>query len=369
MATIRPPEELDLTVAEGLEAIRRTLRIDVVPILGLPLREAAALARKLLGPGAPEAYCQMIAEESAGHPLFFVELVQFVRSHDLAARGSLTLEAALRARIERLDDPSRELLQMAALAGRPYPLHILARAIGRDGVDEQARKLLAAKLLRARRGQELGCYHDRIRHTAVSLVAKSRVGVLHRQLAQALASDPLSDALDQARHWDLGGDSERAIAAYERAAEAALLALAFMRVAELCARASELNGNVVDERSQRLRVLRARALACAGRSAESAALYADAMKSAHGDEQCLLRANHAEQLIGSGKLELGASAMRGLLADLGIKFPKSELGTLLRSSGTGCCSRCSTVSSRCAQHAWVKSDSCSRRACSRCSRR
>jgi serine/threonine protein kinase/predicted ATPase len=329
VATIRPPEELEPTVAEGLEAFRRQQRIDVVPILGLPPNEAAALARKLLGPDAPEKYCLMIAEESGGHPLFLSELVQFARSHDLLVRGTLTLEAALRARIEQLDERSRELLEMVAVAGRPYSVHILARALGRESVDEQVRRLLSTKLLRVRKGQELGSYHDRIRSSVVSLIAKSRIAPLHRQLANALSSDPLSDALEQARHWDLAGESERAVEAYERAAQAALGALAFMRVTELCARATQLIGNPRDERSQRLLVMNAHALACAGRSAESAVLYERATHGAAGEARSQLRARHAQQLMFSGKLELGTAVMRALLSELGINFPKSTAGTLL----------------------------------------
>jgi serine/threonine protein kinase/predicted ATPase len=330
VATIRPPEELDPSVAAGLEALRRKQRIDVVQMLGLPAEEAAALARRLLGDAVPEHYCQMIAAESGGHPLFLSELVQFVESHDLGARGALTLEAALRSRIERLDERARGLLEIAALAGRPQGSHILARALGVESVDEPARTLLAAKLLRVRKGQELGCYHDRIRHTAVVLIARSRLSALHRQIAHALSSDPLGDAIEQARHWDLGGDDQRAIDAYERAAEAALAALAFMRAAELCARAIRLVGNDRDPRSQRLLVKHAHALACAGRSAEAAVLYEQAVGRASAHEQPELRVRHAQQLILCGKLEVGITAMRSLLSERGINLPSSTLGTVLQ---------------------------------------
>ena len=330
VATIRPPEELEPEVAGALESYRRKHRVDVVPILGLPTQEATALARKLLGPTAPEQYCRMIAEESGGHPLFLSELVQFVRSRDLANRGTLSLEVALRARIGGLSQDARELLEIAALAGRPYGPHILARALGREDVHGAARTLLSAKLFRLRKGQELGCYHDRIRHTAVDMIAKSRLATLHRQLAHALASDPLSDAFEQARHWDRAGDAERAANAYERAAGAALGTLAFMRAAELCARALQLTEDERDERSQRLLTLQAHAVACAGRSADAAVLYERATHRAVGQARNELRARHAQQLIMSGKLEVGVDAIRALLADLGIQFPKGGFATVVQ---------------------------------------
>jgi len=329
VATIRPHQELDADVVASLEAVGRLKHFQVVKLIGLPMAHAQALAGKLLGPRAPERWLRVIAEESQGHPLLLQELVQFTLSYDFGSR-SLTLEAALRARIERLDEAARELLEVVALAGRPYGSHIFARALSVDDVDVPARSVLATKLVRLRRGHELGCYHDRIRHAAVSMIARSRLTPLHRQLAEALASDPESDVSEQARHWDLASEVERASAAYELASERALEALAFTRSAELCARAMELLGAVPSERLQRLTIRRAHALSCVGRSMEAAALYQLAADRAEGEARIKLRSRHAQQLMIGAKIAQGYGAARKLLRDLGISTPLGLAGWLAR---------------------------------------
>jgi serine/threonine protein kinase len=334
--TVRPREELDEDVRERLSEVRKWPHTDVIPLYGLPREQAKALARQLLPPHTPEAWLESIADESQGHPLFMSELIQYTQSHDFAARGSLTLEAALRARIDRLGRKERELLEMVAIAARPHPLPTFASALSGD-LDEAARSLLKAKLLRQRRGHELGCYHDRIRHAAVDLIAKSRLPALHHQLAAALAGLPEIDASEQAHHWDQSGQEERACDAYEEAATKALDALAFTRAALLCERALELLGHASDERVQRLRVQRADALACAGRSGEAAKLYQEAADAAQGDARIKLRSRAALHLILSAKVELGFEAARRLLQELGFKLPRGTSAGLLRYAWEALC--------------------------------
>jgi serine/threonine protein kinase len=327
--TVRPREELDGELRERLEEVRKWQHTDVVPLFGLPRAQAKALAKQLLPENTPDAWLESIADESHGHPLFMSELIQYTASHDFAARGSLTLEAALRARIDRLGRKERELLEMVAIAARPHPLPVFAAALSCD-LEEVARSLLKAKLLRQRRGHELGVYHDRIRHAAVDLIAKSRLPVLHHQLAAALVALPDGDTSEQAHHWDLSGQPERACGAYEDAATKALDALAFTRAAQLCERALELLGRASDERVQRLTIQRADALACAGRSGEAAKLYQQAADAAQGDARIKLRSRAALHLILSARVSVGFEAARQLLGELGFKIPRGTTAGLLR---------------------------------------
>jgi serine/threonine protein kinase/predicted ATPase len=331
LATIRPRDELEADVLAHVKAVREWKFTDVVSLFGLPRAQAKALAAKLLGPNAPDAWLEMIADESDGHPLFLSELVHFTQSHDPAARGRLTLEAALQARLERLDKRSRELLALVALAARPHGTHVFARAMSLPSIDEPARVLLAAKLLKARKGQELGCYHDRIRRTATELLGGARSVALHRQLALALADAKEVDPAEQAHHWDLAGDSEQALAAYELAIDRAVETLAFARAAQLCARAIELVGNAADVRAQRLSVQRAYALSCAGRSAEAAVLFKEAADRAHGGARTALRCSAAQEIMLSGQASVGMAEARALLVELGIHVPLGVVATLLRS--------------------------------------
>jgi serine/threonine protein kinase len=329
LGTLRPREELELDVRERLDEVRKWQHTDVVTLFGLPREQARLLAQQLLPEGTPERWLDMIAEESHGHPLFMSELVQYTQSHDFAARGSLTLEAALRSRIDRLDRPARELLELVATAARPHSRPVFEQALAAN-IDEAARTLLAAKLLRERRGHELGCYHDRIRHAATDLIAKARLPALHHRLATALEKVPDADASEQAHHWDLAGQAERAATAYELAARRALETLAFSRAALLCERAMTLHvaGDTADK--QRLTVLRAEALACAGRCAEAAAFYQRAADGAEGDERVRLLSQTAAQLILSARVGQGIAATRSLVNELGYSMPARPGLAILR---------------------------------------
>jgi serine/threonine protein kinase/predicted ATPase/tetratricopeptide (TPR) repeat protein len=329
IGTVRPRNELEAEIEEQLEGLRKQRHVDVVPLAGLPRVQAKVLTKKLFGKHVPDAWLELIADESQGHPLFIGELVQYTHSHDFASRGRLTLEAALRARIERLDRRARELLEIVALAARPHPSNVFAGALA-TSVEEPARTLLAAKLLRQRRGDELGCYHDRIRHAAVDLIVSTRLPALHHQLASALEQQPAVDASESAHHWDLAGHPERASAAYELAAGRAFEALALRRAAQLYARAIALTGDRFDERRLRLSEKRADALAASGMYREAADLYRHAGDFAAGRAKLALRSRAANALLLSGQIVAGVDAARALFADVGVSMPKGALTALLR---------------------------------------
>ncbi|HEX6245791.1 MAG TPA: AAA family ATPase, partial [Polyangiales bacterium] len=329
VATIRPREELDPDILAQVERVRAWPCTDVQPLYGLPAQKAETLAASLLGPLAEVHWIRSITEESRGHPLFLSELVHFARSREMGAGGVITLDAAVKARIERLSRPSRELLELVAVAARPYGSHVFSRALRMD-VEHAARPLLSAKVLRARKGDELGCYHDRLRQVAISLIPKARLPQLHRQLATALADESGVDRAELARHWDLAGEAERAADAYEEAATTAMSALAFGRAAELSGRALELIEDSRDERYVRLLSQRADALACAGRSAQAATLYARAADLVSGDTRIRLRGHVANQLLLSAQIVPGLRAAREVLAEVGVALPLATGRALLR---------------------------------------
>lgn len=331
LCTVRPRDEIEPEVLSQLEALRALQCVDVIPIVGLPRPQAEELARRLLGPEADPRWASIIAVESRGHPLFLGELIQFSRSRDLGASGSLTLEAALEARIAGLPKDACALLELVAIAARPHRAALFALALGAPNVDEAVSVLLAARLLRARRDQELGCFHDRIRHVAVGMVARFRLPLLHRQLAEALERDFDADPTELATHWDLAEAPEQAVDAYERAAAQARTSLAFAQAERLYARALELLGTQSDARYAQLLVGRADALGCAGRSAEAATLYQRAAALDGSEEQRLrLRTKTAQHLMLSGDVITGMNACRRILLELGVSLPRSELGAVLR---------------------------------------
>jgi serine/threonine protein kinase len=330
LATVRPREELEGDLLTSLESVRDWTCTEVVSLYGLPKPQAEALAQALLGGNKAAAWASTIAIESRGHPLFLAELIHFSQSRDLSARGSLTLDAALEARIQRLDVDARAVLEMVAVAARPHSAQLFARALDQPRIEGQLSVLLGHKLLRTRRDQEVGCYHDRIRRVVTERIPSARLPHLHRRLALALAQDATQDCTEEARHWDLADDSERALDAYVRAAKQAFSALAFGRAEHLFARALELCQGPAHPAYADLTTERAHAVACAGRSAEAVALYQRASELAVGEEQRLrLRSRAALQLMLSGKFERGMDAARQLFAQIDVRIPKSDWAAVL----------------------------------------
>jgi tetratricopeptide (TPR) repeat protein len=331
LGTVRPRSELEPEILALMEAVRALRCVDVIPLLGLPRSQAEKLASLLLGPDSDPELARAVAVESRGHPLFLSELIQFSRSRELGASGTLTLEEALKERIENLPRQAHALLELVAVAGRPHRAALFADALGVAKLDETISVLLGMKLVRKRRDHELACFHDRVRHVMTALIPKARLAGLHRQLAVALERDLDADPTEQATHWDLAEEPERALDAYERAADEAARALAFAQAARLYERALSLLEPQCDERYARLMVARAHAVACAGRSAEAAELYQRAAELAVDEEQRLrLRTKVAQQLMLSGDLHAGLATCRKLLAQVGVKLPTSGLGSVAR---------------------------------------
>ncbi len=331
LGTVRPRSDLEPEVLAHMESMRALRCVDVIQVLGLPRLQAERLATLLLGSGADPKLASAIAIESRGHPLFLSELIQFSRTRDLGASGTLSLEAALRERIGRLPAKALALLELVAIAGRPHRAGFFADALGLSKIEETISILLGAKLVRTRREQELSCFHDRVRHVMTSLVPKERLADLHRRLAEALERDIDADPTEQAAHWDLADDPARALDAYERAADEASRAMAFAQAARLYERALSLLGTKHDRRYSALMIGRANAVACVGRSAEAAELYQCAAELAVEKQQHLrLRTKVAQQLMLSGDLHGGFETCRKLLAEVGVKLPASELGAVAR---------------------------------------
>ena len=114
--------------------------------------ETRALANTLLGeailaPGR-DALVDAIARESAGNPFFVAELVRYAQSDDLAAgtnwsspvpspfrtdtaafidSAAIALDDVLWARIRRLPEEPRRVLELVAISGQPLGLEMIGR--------------------------------------------------------------------------------------------------------------------------------------------------------------------------------------------------------------------------------------------------
>ena len=293
--------------------------------------EARALARTLLGPfGAPERLVDTLVGEAAGNPFLLEQLVQHVRDGEGAADTTVSLSDMLDARIRRLPDGTRELLDTLSIAGHPLPPAVACRAAGLSG-DTHAllTRLRIAHMIRTTGdGDRIELYHDRIREALAARLDASAARWVHLNLAEALASSATDDPEALFEHYLGSGEEARAAVHAVRAARRASSALAFERAARFYRHALELGASVTGERWQ-LQAALGEALANAGRPGESGEAYLGAAEGADRTKALEYRRRAAEQLLIGGHRERGLKVVRDLAASIGISVPSGALRALL----------------------------------------
>jgi adenylate cyclase len=188
-----------------------------IALAPLPGSESSELLGSLLGDDPSLALlARNIAERAQGNPFFMEELVQ-----SLAERGDFegergayrlkagidviplppTVQAVLSARIDRLAETSRQVLQIAAVIGREVPLAILGRVanLPADDVAEALLQLRRAELLYELPPFSLGVHafrHPLIQEVAYQSLLQGRRRELHGDVARAITAQ-FADRVDE----------------------------------------------------------------------------------------------------------------------------------------------------------------------------
>ncbi|MCC7535680.1 MAG: protein kinase [Deltaproteobacteria bacterium] len=330
------------TLLPALRAMTsRSLRLHEVHVGSLADEEAAELARMLLGKRRATDDAERaaaIARESGGRPFYIAALTQYVDERDAeATRTSLTesqpsvsLDSVLHARVRRLPEPARRLLEVVAVAGQPVARSVASRAASLGPAEPTAvHALRSEQMIRTRSGgaagEELESYHDRIRETVVAHLTPEARREHHQHLAEALEEAGGADAETLSVHYREAGDVLRAARYAVRAGEDAARALAFERAARLFETAIELesaSGRVPDaEQLRGLREKLADVLASSGRGPDAAKAYLAAVEGADEARAIELRRRAAERLLTSGHLEEGLGLLRTVLDAVDLRFP------------------------------------------------
>jgi eukaryotic-like serine/threonine-protein kinase len=272
-----------------------------------------------------------IVREARGNPYFVLELARQLQNDQgplLAAAGGgrINLEGILRARIERLPEQARQLLEVVALAGQPLAQRSAYQAAGLEGDAWSALMTLRdEKLTRSsglRLDDEVETFHDRIREMVVSRMPPARRQDHHLRLARALEESGSADAETLAAHF-LGADEiETAGRYYERAADLAAEALAFDRAAKLFDLARELRP-LEGSSARTFQRKHAQALASAGRCAEAGAAFRALAAQTEGPEAIELRKRAAYQFSISGHIDEGRAIWADLLGTHALELPRS----------------------------------------------
>jgi len=222
LITYRPEYRGPLSRIEDVQSMR---------LRPLSTSHAAALTTELLGADPSVAGLgEVISERAAGNPFFVEEIVR-----DLAERGVLegppgarrqrqalsdvqvpaTLQAAIAARIDRLDADAKRTLNAAAVIGARFDIGLLTVLAPYPAVDE----LIAAQLIDQTRytpHAEYAFHHPLIQTVAYTTQLKSTRAQLHRRLADAIEQSD-ENAAFIAEHLESANDFADAYAWHMRA--------------------------------------------------------------------------------------------------------------------------------------------------------
>jgi len=200
----------------------------LVNLAPLAPKAAEKLAREVLaGLDVDEASVARLLARAAGSPFVIEELARaWARDGgDAVPDGVLAL---VQARLEMLDPALRRAMRAASIFGRVAREDGVARLLGDDDAIEAVRA--AIRSLVAREVLETSTHdprivrfrHDLVRDAAYAMLTDADRAVGHALAGAWLESQGEIDAAVLARHFDLGGERERAAAWHVRAAEQAL---------------------------------------------------------------------------------------------------------------------------------------------------
>ncbi|MBB5873641.1 DNA-binding CsgD family transcriptional regulator [Allocatelliglobosispora scoriae] len=242
-------------------------------------REIAQVCQNILGaPASPELLA--LADRSGGNPFLLEELITGLRSGDRIrfTGGVATVEdgslppgfvVAARRRLLELPPPVRQLLDAAAVLGRPFSLHEAAALLGKtagDMVDPAAEAVTACILVEV--GDELMFRHDLLRDATYRSLSAPVRQALHREAVDVVRMEgrPAVEAAQHLIRVARKGDAQAAAVLHEAATE--LRASAPSAAADLLLHLLELLED--DDETRPARIAEAvDALATAGRLAEA----------------------------------------------------------------------------------------------------
>jgi adenylate cyclase len=208
----------------------------------LPVTQARALVGALLGDEADASLQAFVAGRSGGNPLFVEEILRSLITDGRLARDPAggwrgapafeqadvpaTLHGLLLSRIDRLDAPARQLLQVAAALGAEFDAVLLQRvqaapagvAVPAPAVDCPLEALVQSDLLQPAGGARWRFTHALLHEVVYQNLLLARRTELHRRIGCALevlagaAPQRLAELEALGHHWSLSDDPRKGAA-------------------------------------------------------------------------------------------------------------------------------------------------------------
>ena len=204
-----------------------------------------ALIQNLLGtPDLPYATRELIVRRAEGNPFYIEEVIRsLIEDGAVAYEGSEvrltdrlraavipgTVQEVVMSRVDRLDEPTRQVLQVAAAIGRSFQHHVIATILDDEqNLDAILDDLVRRRLIRASQTRRTGAVrrkmlfpereyvftHATVQETIYDAILQKTRQALHRRVARAIESiyaDRLNDFSGMlAYHYSRGEEPAKA---------------------------------------------------------------------------------------------------------------------------------------------------------------
>ena len=267
----------DPELKEWTVRMRATGLLTELSLSPLDAADTAHLAQAISPWPLLAADADLLHATTGGFPLYVIEAVRGTADPGGTPLPTGDLQAVLRKRLEQVSTAAREVAGLAAAVGTNFTLGLLTEAsdfeadIVVQAVDELWRRRIIQEF-----GDGYDFSHDMLREAAYAQVSPPKRWLLHRRVAQGLellhADDTDAVAAQLAEQYARGGQGDRAVAYYRRAADVAAGRFAFAEAIRLHRQALSVIGKMPAGRgrdSRELAVLEALAAPLNARSGYS----------------------------------------------------------------------------------------------------
>ncbi|MEZ4591176.1 MAG: tetratricopeptide repeat protein [Chloroflexota bacterium] len=192
----------------------------VIKLSRLNKADIASLTEAMLGPAGKEpALLNLLQQETEGNVFFMVEVMRALATEagDLRQVGQMTLPQAvlaggvqdvLQRRIGRMPEWGRPLLQLAAVYGRQFDLHVLSALAPHTELSSWLTVGAEVALFDVQEDQ-WRFSHDKLREAVLADLPQAVQKTLHRQVAEAIEQlypDDETRSAQLMEHWCNAGD-------------------------------------------------------------------------------------------------------------------------------------------------------------------
>ncbi len=244
--------------------LRRTASVVSLNVL-TPDETVALACNRLDVPAIPGELAELVRRRTEGHPLYTEALIRSFRDegviqitgptrevridHAALERTALpsSVLAIIAGRIDRLPLVHQSALKVASVVGREFTVDQIAaihpESPSTSEIEDYFEEAVEQGLLEKAEGAGSGVF--RFSHVLVveaaysSLLAEPRRQI-HRALAERLSAEGGTPDSILAHHWSAAGESEPAVAAFDRAARSAFASAGYRETVELVGRAQAL---------------------------------------------------------------------------------------------------------------------------------